>query len=468
MLRFSTLAVQSYWYDEAITVHLVRRSFDGMLGEIPGSESTPPLYYILAHGWASLFGTGEAALRSLSAVFGTATVPAAYAAARGFVSPRSSLITTAFVAVSPLLVWYSQEARAYALLVLLATLSLVFVRRVAVRGAAKPLALWAITSALAIIAHYFAVFLIAAEGAWLLFRFRNRRAMRNAVAAVVTVAVAVAPLAVYQAKNAIHTAWIANAGNLDGRVAYLLHQLVVGEYPASHIRPLIALVPVIVLVGLFAWTERAERNGAVLALTLGLATIAPPLGLAVIGDLFFEGRGDYFIFRNMIAATVPFTIAAAAVLGTQRAGRAGMAAAAAACLSLVAISIEISRRPELQRPNVRGLAMELDHARAARAIVVDERTGVVMKLYRPELTDLADRGTWVREIDVIQEEPSSAAPPLPPTFRELWIRDVEDSSQLFRIVRMQAPRSRFVTASRLREALPSSSEVMILLDVPRS
>jgi mannosyltransferase len=112
LLRFSSLGTQSYWYDEAITVELVRKPFHAMLGALPHSESTPPAYYVLAWIWSRMFGTGEAGLRSLSAAIGTATVPATYPAARAFVGRRPALIAAALVAVSPFLVWYSQEARA--------------------------------------------------------------------------------------------------------------------------------------------------------------------------------------------------------------------------------------------------------------------------------------------------------------------------------------------------------------------
>src|SRR5829696_1622430 len=131
LLRFLALSTQSYWYDEAITVELVRRPFSGMLGAVPQSESTPPLYYVLAWIWSQIFGTDEAGLRSLSAALGTAAVPATYAAGRQFVSRRSAFVAAALVAVSPLLVWYSQEARAYALLVLLGALSLIPLRQAA-------------------------------------------------------------------------------------------------------------------------------------------------------------------------------------------------------------------------------------------------------------------------------------------------------------------------------------------------
>ena len=51
-----------------------------MLGLIPQTESTPPLYYCVAWVWARVFGFGEAGLRSLSALCRGATVPVVYCA----------------------------------------------------------------------------------------------------------------------------------------------------------------------------------------------------------------------------------------------------------------------------------------------------------------------------------------------------------------------------------------------------
>src|SRR3712207_9410986 len=79
VLRFATLDGQSYWFDEAVTVRLLRMDLGDMLSAIPDSESTPPLYYVLAWFWTQLFGTGEVGVRTLSALVGTATIPVAYA-----------------------------------------------------------------------------------------------------------------------------------------------------------------------------------------------------------------------------------------------------------------------------------------------------------------------------------------------------------------------------------------------------
>src|SRR6185437_10957473 len=96
-----------------------------MMGLIPQSESTPPLYYCVAWVWARLFGDHEAGLRSLSAVAGVLVVPIAYGLGARLIGRRAGLIAAALTACNPLLVWYSQEARSYSMLVLLSAVSLV-------------------------------------------------------------------------------------------------------------------------------------------------------------------------------------------------------------------------------------------------------------------------------------------------------------------------------------------------------
>jgi mannosyltransferase len=198
-LRFVALGSQSFWVDETITARLVARSLSDMLGALPESESAPPLYYVLAWCWSRLFGSGEAALRSFSALLGTLTVPLAFAAGKALVSRRTGLFAAALATVSPLLVWYSQEARAYALLTFLSGLSLLFFARAVDDPSRRSLGWWAATSALAVLTHYFAAFLVAGETVLLLYRHR-RRGVYVATAAVAAVGLALLPLAAYQAK----------------------------------------------------------------------------------------------------------------------------------------------------------------------------------------------------------------------------------------------------------------------------
>jgi hypothetical protein len=98
------------------------------------------------------------------------------------------------------------DARAYALVFLLTALSFLFFARARRRGAPRDLAWWAVFSALAIATHYFAGFVVAAEGA-LLILGGNRRRAAIAVFAVVAVAALLVPIAQRQAANA-HAGWI--------------------------------------------------------------------------------------------------------------------------------------------------------------------------------------------------------------------------------------------------------------------
>src|SRR5215218_1210959 len=197
-LRFATLDTQSYWFDEATTVHLVRMDLGGMLGAIPDSESTPPVYYVVAWLWAKVFGVGEFGLRSLSALIGTVSVPVVYALAKRAGSERAGVAAAALAAFNPLLVWYSQEARAYALLVLLCAIATLLAIDARERPRTRTTAMWAVVAALALGTHYFAIFVVGPLALWLL-RSRRDRATIAAVAAVGVAGIALLPLAVDQA-----------------------------------------------------------------------------------------------------------------------------------------------------------------------------------------------------------------------------------------------------------------------------
>jgi hypothetical protein len=177
VIRFATIASQSYWADEALTVYEVHLRFSAMLTTVANTETTPPLYFIIAWAWAHVLGTGEAALRSLSALAGIAVVPIAYLGGRDLVSRRAGVIAAAFAAFNPFLIWYSQEARAYMLLMTLTAASFLWFIRAEREPSRRNIVWWAVFSALALATHFFAGFLVAPEVLWLLWRARSRDAI---------------------------------------------------------------------------------------------------------------------------------------------------------------------------------------------------------------------------------------------------------------------------------------------------
>src|SRR6185312_5907016 len=101
--------------------------------------------------------------RSLSALVGVATVVVAYAIGVELRSRRGGLILAAFVALSPLAVWYSQDARAYSLLIFLTSLALLFFAQALRTESSRSIWLWAFAAAAALTAHYFAIFVVIPE-----------------------------------------------------------------------------------------------------------------------------------------------------------------------------------------------------------------------------------------------------------------------------------------------------------------
>ena len=389
VLRFATLDSQSYWLDELVTVSLVHRDFGAMLREIRATEATPYLYYVLAWPWSRAFGLGEIGLRSLSALVGTATIPVAYGAGAALASRRAGLLAAALVAAHPLLTWYSQEARSYALLVLLGACSVLFLGRALARPSRRELLGWALVSSLALATHYFSVFLVAAEAMWLLARYRPRR---DAVAAAIVpllVLVAHLPLLLAQRGNGEAVA----ATSLASRIGGGLKAIVVGySFPVEVAGTLVA--GALVAVGLVLAVTRASERGkraALVAGSLAAAAIAVPVVLALVGT-------DYLSARNLVLAAVP----GAVCLGVgYAASRVGLAAGGTLIALLAAITLTVSLDDRYGRTDWRGAAEELGPSGVERAIVVTPYLS--RSLWSPYLPGLEEPSgpIRVREISVV-------------------------------------------------------------------
>jgi mannosyltransferase len=416
-IRFASLGVQSYHHDEVITVaRVIPGSFTDMLKQVKGSESNPPLYYVLAWGWAKAFGTGEVGVRSLTALFGAATVPLAYCIGAELSSRRAGLITAALVAVSPMLIWYSQEARSYALLVFFCAASLLFFARALRTRSGRDLALWALASALALCSHYFAFFAIGIESLWLLIALRSRwRVMLPAIGGVALVGLALIPLISAQV-NPAHIGWIEES-LLSTRFFQTGISFLVGE--TGHViaeppRERYALLPAILIgIGLLIVGLRGsgrERRGALLGLVVGLGVAALALAAALVGK-------DYVVERNLLPALVPLVVAAAIGFGAERARRIGLLLAVVLCAYWVAFDIHVTQTPNLQRPDFRAITRALGRPRVPRAIVTWKLAADPVRFYLHDKSLRIFSGeTPMREIDVISKSAVGQPERVPPKF----------------------------------------------------
>jgi hypothetical protein len=111
-----------FWIDEGLSVGIADRP----LGDIPAAlrlDGSPPLYYVLLHGWIAVFGTAETATHAMSLLFAVLAVPAAWWAARGLFGRTAGLTAALLAATNPFLTHYAQETRMYALVTLLGVLA---------------------------------------------------------------------------------------------------------------------------------------------------------------------------------------------------------------------------------------------------------------------------------------------------------------------------------------------------------
>lgn len=458
-LRLATLDLQSFWYDEAFTpVHVLHPGLGATWRSLVHTENTPPLWYLVVWAWSRIAGTGEVALRLPSALAGIATVPVAWGIGRELGGRRAAILTAALVAANPLLVWYSQEARAYAFFVLFAALAMLCCLRAAREPTPRRLAPFALSGAGALLSHYFAVFLLLPMALWLLWRCRGaprqaggaprqasgdgepgdpRRLSAALLACAVLAAVGVALVPLALAQGGHGTQWI-GAWALSARVEAIPQYYLTGYSAAPLGHGIELLVALLILAGfavaLWRALTPAESDGALFALGVAASGVLLPLALAALG-------ADYLAPRNLVAAMVPLSAGIAVIVGARRSGVLGIALGALIAVAFLALSVDVYLSPRLQRGDWRGVADVLRAPAHAgiprstppagvlrmpplagvpggtreRAITTVELGAAPLEYYLPPLHNLPrDTYVRVREIDETGYAPLRAGAAAPP------------------------------------------------------
>lgn len=170
-LRFYRLDYQSYWHDEGNSLHLAGEDFSTIIRST-AADIHPPAYYLLLSLWRAGLGETEFALRGFSALAGILVVALLFCLGREFFDERSALGAAALGAVNPFLVYYSQEARMYALVTALSAASFwLFSRWLRQKGPASAGKLWTgslgyvLVSELGLYTHYAFGFVLLAQNA---------------------------------------------------------------------------------------------------------------------------------------------------------------------------------------------------------------------------------------------------------------------------------------------------------------
>lgn len=103
-----------FWIDEGISVGIAHEHWTS-IPNLLHQDGSPPAYYMLLGLWIRVFGDSEAATHALSLVFGLASIPVAFFAARALFGRTTGLVCAVLAALDPFLTYYAQETRMYEL-----------------------------------------------------------------------------------------------------------------------------------------------------------------------------------------------------------------------------------------------------------------------------------------------------------------------------------------------------------------
>ena len=223
VIRMQCLAYKPFWFDECFSAEVARIDWHNFVHLLWWREANMSLYYLLLRMWLQ-FGHSEFYIRSLSVVIAVATIPAIYWLARLLYDGRVALVAAALLAFNAYSVRYAQEARSYALFLLLATLSSAFLIAFIREPVRRNRVGYVLVSILAVYAHFYALLLLAAH--WLTMRWlgsdegcteRSGAKLSAQLRRVwITIGVAVLPLLVFVAKTgAGPIRWIQRPGFRD-------------------------------------------------------------------------------------------------------------------------------------------------------------------------------------------------------------------------------------------------------------
>ncbi len=186
-------AVPVEWFRGYMTFPERGAGWTGVLRAVRLSDTSPPLYYLLLHGWLRIFGTGDFALRAFSMIAALGCVPLVFALGRRLAGERAGWIAAGLFAASPLALYYGTEGRMYALWWLCVLVTALASWDWGENGARpRTMSLWIAGSVAGLLVHYYFVFPWAAFLAAILWQ-RGLAGWRAIALGVAGVVVLIAP-----------------------------------------------------------------------------------------------------------------------------------------------------------------------------------------------------------------------------------------------------------------------------------
>jgi mannosyltransferase len=176
-LRVYCLTCESVWLDEGYSILWAKQEPLEMIDAV-SRDVHPPLYFLVLHYWIALFGDAEFTIRFLSVIFGTLAIFMMYKVGSLIFDRNVGLLSSVILALSAFHIYYSQELRAYSLMVLLTLASMYYFIRLLEERKRGIYAGYILSSTLLLYTHYFGIFVVLVQN---VFFFSHHLFMKRRV-----------------------------------------------------------------------------------------------------------------------------------------------------------------------------------------------------------------------------------------------------------------------------------------------
>ena len=166
---------RSLWIDEAVSLQQAQMPLGEMLANLRATDVHPPLHHLVLWVSVRVLGTAEWAVRLPSVLFGAALIPALHGAALQLFDRRTARVAALLAVPAPFLVWYSQEARMYALFMLLGVLGVWAQAAALATGRPRAFVAWGLASGALLWTQWFAVLPLLVQHAAAALQVLQRR-----------------------------------------------------------------------------------------------------------------------------------------------------------------------------------------------------------------------------------------------------------------------------------------------------
>jgi len=175
LLKFFQISDASIWLDEAHTATQSLKSISEIISD-SSKDQNPPLYFIIMHLWTSIFGISEFGIRSFSTLLSLMTVIILFFFARRYFNIKIAFIACLLFTFSEQQIYFSVEARTYALVGFLTVASFSLFYKLINLSSLKTAIFLGIINSLLIYSHFISCFIVGVQGLFaLILLFRDGR-----------------------------------------------------------------------------------------------------------------------------------------------------------------------------------------------------------------------------------------------------------------------------------------------------